>query len=77
MDAAKLLKDYLTGAEGVTYEKFGALLGVTRQTIWAWVNGSVPSEAIKADIERHTSGAVPAAAWPVADRRKKTEEPAA
>ena len=77
MDGATLLKAYLNDTEGMTYEKLGALLHVSRQTIWAWVNGSVPSEAIKADIEKHTDGAVPANSWPTTDRRRKPEEPAA
>lgn len=78
MDAAEKLKAHFEKTEGLTYEKAGAKLGVSRQTIWAWLTqGAVPSEAVKLAIEEWTGGEVPASAWPTVDRRRKPEEPAA
>ena len=75
MEAASLLKDFL---EGKKHEDACRELRVSRQTLWSWLNGhSSPGEAAKLDIESYTDGAVPASSWPVVDRRKKGEEPAA
>jgi len=77
MEATQLLKKYLEESEGMTHEKFGAALRVSRQTVWSWLNGnSVPGEAAKLDIEEQTGGAVPASSWPVVDRRKKSGDAA-
>ena len=77
MTAAETLAGYLKSNE-ITYEVAGAKLGVSRQTIWAWLTqGSVPSEAVRLEIEEWTGGLVAASSWPTVDRRRKPEEPAA
>jgi hypothetical protein len=77
VDPGAELKTCLTEMD-LTYEAAGKELRVSRQTIWAWITGeSVPGEAAKGEIESFTKGRVPASAWPVVDRRRKPEEPAA
>lgn len=50
-----------------------AALGVTRVTLWAWLNReSAPSDRCRKDIATWTKGEVAETAWPpLIDRRKR------
>lgn len=52
------LKDYLDG-QGVTYEAFAGLIGVTTKAAWRYAHGErVPRPAIMHRIVEATGGAV-------------------
>jgi hypothetical protein len=71
----ELFEGFLT-AHDIKREAAGEALGVSRMTIWSWINReSVPSEQSRHDIGIWTNGAVPAESWPPsADRRKRVVE---
>jgi transcriptional regulator with XRE-family HTH domain len=63
IEGARKLKEWRV-AEGLTQAEFGRQLGVSQDQLSRWEGGATtPRVRILFDIERLTSGAVPASAW--------------
>lgn len=67
------LLDYLR-ENGITYEAFGAQLGVAKSQVWRWANDErLPDLRTALEIERLTAGAVQPNDWTLATQETAIE----